>query len=89
MERRLLIITGNSKSQGGDSEQEPRRFSVYTQKLLAARHLVAMTTLTLGRIYVLCKKKNIAPKKVFRLIQQHPGGVFQLEQYAKHSNQSA
>ena len=89
MERRLLIITGNSKTEAGDSEQESGDFSVYTQKLLAARHLVAMTTLTLRRIYLLCKKKNIAPKKLFRLIQQHPGGVFQLEQYAKHRNQSA
>lgn len=89
MGRRLLIITGNSKTEAGDSEQEARGFSEYTQKLLAARHLVAMTTLTLRRIYLLCKKKNIDPKKLFRLIQHHPGGVFQLEQYAKRRNQGA
>ncbi len=78
-ERRLLIIGNNCIKEAGDSQQRYRNFSVNTQKLLSARQVVAMTTLTLYKIYLVCKKKKVGIKTIFHTIQHHPGGVFQLE----------
>ena len=78
-ERRLLIIGSNCLKEAGDSQQRYRNFSVNTQKLLSARQVVAMTTLTLYKIYLVCKKKKVGIKTIFHTIQHHPGGVFQLE----------
>jgi len=82
-ERRLLIIGSNCIKEAGDSQQRYRKFSVNTQKLLSARQVVAMTTLTLYKIYLLCKKKKVGIKAIFHTIQHHPGGVFQLERFAQ------
>ena len=82
-ERRLLIIGNNHIKAGGDHQQEYRSFSSNTQKLLSTRKVVAMTTLTLGKIYVSCKKKKADIKTIFGPIQHHPGGVFQLERFAR------
>jgi hypothetical protein len=78
-ERRLLIISSNCIKEAGDSQQRYKNFSVNTQKLLSARQVVAMTTLTLYKIYLVCKKKKVGIKTIFHTIQHHPGGVFQLE----------
>jgi hypothetical protein len=43
---------------------------------------VAMTTLTLSKIYLLCKKKKVDITRIFRPIHHHPGGVFRLENFA-------
>jgi hypothetical protein len=82
-ERRLLIIGNNHIKAGGDYQQEYRSFSPSTQNLLSARKVVAITTLTLGKIYVLCKKKKGDIKTILDPIQHHPGGVFQLERFAR------
>ncbi len=86
--RRLVVIGSNCTADAGDSERKYTDFSTHTQQLLSAKRVVAMTTLTLGKIYNFCKKKNFDAKKLFRLIQNHPGGVFQLENYLVRSNQS-
>ena len=82
-ERRLLIIGNNYIRAGGDHQQEYRSFSPKTRRLLSTRKVVAMTTLTLGKIYVSCKKKKADIKTIFGPIQHHPGGVFQLERFAR------
>jgi hypothetical protein len=87
--RRLVIIASNCAKEAGDSKDAYQNFSGQTEKFLSARHIVAMSTLTLNKIYVFCKKKNVDPAKLFRLIQRHPGGVFQLEHYLRPSNQGA
>jgi len=81
--RRLLIIGSNGIKAKGDRRQRYRNFSVNVQKLLSTRHVVAMTTLTFCKIYMLCKKKKADIKTIFDPIQHHPGGVFQLERFAK------
>lgn len=85
--RRLLIIGSNCTAEVGDSERNYNDFPAPTQQLLSAKRVVAMTTLTLGKMYNFCKKKNIDARKLLRLIQNHPGGVFQLENYLVRSNQ--
>ena len=87
--RRLLIIASNCTKEAAEGEQKYQNFSGQTEKLLSAKQVVAMTTLTLSKIYLFCKKKNVDPKKLFHLIQYHPGGVFQLEHYLRRSNQAA
>jgi hypothetical protein len=82
-ERRLLIIGNNHIKGRGDHQQEYRSFSPNSQKLLSTRKVVAVTTLTLGKIYVSCKKKKADIKTIFGTIQHHPGGVFQLEHFAR------
>lgn len=81
--RRLLIIGSNCTKEAGDRRKKYRNFSRNTQKLLSARQVVAMTTLTLYKIYVLCKKKKVDIKTIIYPIQHHPGDVFQLGHYAK------
>ncbi|UCH00772.1 MAG: hypothetical protein JSU78_02100 [Deltaproteobacteria bacterium] len=87
--QRLLIIGSNCIKGPGDRQQRYKDFSTDTQKLLSARQVVAMTTLTLYKIYLLCKRKKLDLKTIFHLIKHHPGGVFQLEHYTKRSNQAA
>ena len=87
--QRLLIIGSNCIKESGDRQQRYRNFSTNTQELLSTKQVVAVTTLTLYKIYLLCKKKKLDLKTIFRLIKHHPGGVFQLEHYAKRSNQVA
>jgi hypothetical protein len=79
--RRLLIIGSNFTSKGPDSQHRYRNFPDSSQKLLSARQMVAMTTLTICKIYMLCKKKGLNIKTVFERIQHHPGGVFHLGHY--------
>jgi hypothetical protein len=87
--RRLLVIGSNSTNASGEDKQTYKNFSASAQSLLAGKHVVGMTTLTFYKIYMLCKKKNLDPKKILNLIHQHPGGVFQLEQYAKPPGHAA
>lgn len=77
--QRLLIISGNCAEGKGDGQHRYKSFSRSTRELLTARHLVAMTTLTLGKIYLLCKRKRLDRKALFHGIQHHPGGVFRQE----------
>jgi len=77
--RRLLIIGSNSIKKAAEGDKKYRNFSVNAREILSARHVVAMTTLTLYKIYLLCKRKKVEIKRIFRPIQHHPGGVFQLE----------
>jgi len=81
--RRLLIIGSSSIKEAGEGEQRYRNFSADARNILSARHVVAMTTLTLYKIYLLCKKKKVEIKRIFHPIQHHPGGVFQLERSAQ------
>ena len=77
--QRLLLIGGNSIHGNGDHRGNYTTFSLTTQELLFARKVVAMTTLTLGKIYLACKKKKLDIRAIFHAIQHHPGGVFQIE----------
>ena len=77
--QRLLIIGSSSVEEAGEGEQRYRNFSAYARNILSARHVVAITTLTLYKIYLLCKKKKVEIKRILHPIQHHPGGVFQLE----------
>jgi hypothetical protein len=81
--QRLLIIGSSSITEAAEGEQKFRSFSENAREILSARHVVAMTTLTLYKIYLLCKKKKVGIKRIFRPIQHHPGGVFQLERSAR------
>ncbi|UCG14713.1 MAG: hypothetical protein JSU72_09815 [Deltaproteobacteria bacterium] len=87
--RRLLVIGSNSTQLEQDGKPKFDDFSTKAQSLLASKHIVAMTTLTIYKIYMLCKKNNVNPKVILELIQRHPGGVFRIEQYMKRSTKAA
>ncbi len=88
-EKRLLLIGSNSISDEGDGKPQFSDFSANNQSLLSSKNIVAMTTLTFYKIYLLCQKKSVDPKAILNLIHRHPGGVFRLEQYMKSSSQAA
>jgi hypothetical protein len=81
--QRLLLIGGSCLKQEGGRYRD-QTFSEHNQRLLAKKGVVAMTTLTLCRIYLLCERKRLNIRTVFYHLQRHPGGIFQLEHYAKH-----
>ncbi len=87
--RRLLLIGSNTTQEVADGKPQFNDFSANTQDLLSSKSIVAMTTLTLYKIYLLCQKKSVDPKAILDLIHRHPGGVFRLEQYMKRSDQAA
>jgi len=88
-ERRLLLIGSNTIQEGDEVKPQFKDFSANTQNLLSSRSVVAMTTLTLYKIYLLCRNKSVDPSVILDLIHRHPGGVFRLEQYMKRSTQAA
>ncbi len=77
--QRLLIIGSNYEKEARDNDQQYTNFSANTKELLSASKVIAMTTLTLHKIYLVCKQKKPALEKIFHSIQQHPGGVIQLQ----------
>jgi hypothetical protein len=87
--RRLFLIGSNTMQEQGDGKPQFTDFSTNTQSLLSSKSIVAMTTLTFYKIYLLCQKKSVDPKVILDLIHRHPGGVFRLEQYMKGSTQAA
>jgi hypothetical protein len=80
---RLLIVGGNTVP--GPDGSRPRfiNFPEPVQSFLKEQKIVALTTLTLFKIHHLCKEKKLEPAAIFSLVHGHPGGVFQLEDYAK------
>jgi len=87
--RRLLLIGSNTTDEEVDGKPKFSDFSANIQSLLSSKNIVAMTTLTFYKIYLLCQKKSVNPKAILDLIHRHPGGVFRLEQYMKGSKQAA
>jgi hypothetical protein len=87
--RRLLLIGSNTTDEEVDGKPKFSDFSANIQSLLSSKNIVAMTTLTFYKIYLLCQKKSVKPKAILDLIHRHPGGVFRLEQYMKGSKQAA
>jgi hypothetical protein len=87
--RRLLLIGSNTTDEEVDGKPKFSDFSANIQGLLSSKNIIAMTTLTFYKIYLLCQKKSVKPKAIFDLIHHHPGGVFRLEQYMKGSKQAA
>jgi hypothetical protein len=77
-EQRVLIVASNSIDTGGDSHQEHTSFSKDSRRLIVARQVVAMTTLTLCKIYLRCKKNKDYIKAIFQPIENHPGGVVRI-----------
>ncbi|MDY6988963.1 MAG: hypothetical protein SWQ30_13005 [Thermodesulfobacteriota bacterium] len=77
--QRPLIICSNSVKTTPAGQQKYTTFSGPTKRLLSTKGVVAMTTLTLCKIYLLCKKKGVDIKTIFQPIQTHGGGVFQVE----------
>jgi hypothetical protein len=86
---RLLIVSGNSVL--GPDGSRPRfvNFPEDIQSFLKEQKIVALTTLTLFKIHHLCKENKLDPAAIFRLVHGHPGGVFQLEDYAKRPSDTA
>jgi hypothetical protein len=87
--RRLLLIGSNTTDEEVGGKPKFSDFSANIQSLLSSKNIVAMTTLTFYKIYLLCQKKSVKPKAILDLIHRHPGGVFRLEQYMKGSKQAA
>lgn len=87
--RRVLLIGSNTTDEKADGKPRFSDFSANIQSLLSSKNIVAMTTLTFYKIYLLCQKKSVKPQAVLDLIRRHPGGVFRLEQYMKGSKQAA
>lgn len=83
--RRLLIISSNSMKDSEASQQKYRNYPPDAQRLLAARQVVGITTLTLYKIYLLCKKKKLDLQTIFYPIQNSPGGVFKVEHIVQPS----
>jgi len=87
--RRLLLIGSNTTDEEVEGKPKFSDFPATIQSLLSSKNIVAMTTLTFYKIYLLCQKKSVKPGAILDLIQRHPGGVFRLEQYMKGSKQAA
>ena len=87
--RRLVLISSNSTQDEDDGKPKFSDFPANIQSLLSSKNIVAMTTLTLYKIYLLCQKKSVKPGAILALIHRHPGGVFRVEQYMKGSKQAA
>ena len=87
--KRLVLIGSNSNQEEDDGKPKFSDFPANIQSLLSSKNIVAMTTLTFYKIYLLCQKKNVKPGAILDLIHRHPGGVFRLEQYMKGSKQAA
>ncbi|UCG20268.1 MAG: hypothetical protein JSU80_11090 [Deltaproteobacteria bacterium] len=87
--RRLVLISSNTTEEEDDGKPKFSDFPANIQSLLSSKNIVAMTTLTFYKIYLLCQKKSVKPGAIFDLIHRHPGGVFRLEQYMKGSKQAA
>lgn len=81
--QRALLIVNNARKMGKNGRYEYREISTESIDLLSSREVVALTTLTFYKIYRLCLEKNRDTAAIFRLIRQHPGGEFQLEDYVK------
>ena len=75
----MLFVGSNCIEETGNRPQRYKKFSVNTQKLLSAKQITAMTTLTLNTIYKLGKKSKPDIKKVFHHIQHRSGGIFELK----------
>jgi hypothetical protein len=88
-ELRLVLVGSNSVSEPGGGRPRFTNFPAPIQSFLAEQKIVALTTLTLFKMYLLCKQKNLEASAVFRLVHGHPGGVFQLEDYAKRPGAAA
>lgn len=80
---RLVVVGSNSVPEPGGGRPRFTSFSAPIQSFLAEQKIVALTTLTLFKMYLLCKQKNLEAGAIFRLVHCHPGGVFQLEDYTK------
>ena len=87
--RRLVLISSNITQEKDAGKPKFSDFPANIQSLLSSKNIVAMTTLTFYKIYLLCQKKSVKPGAIFDLIHRHPGGVFRLEQYIKGSKQVA
>jgi hypothetical protein len=87
--RRLLLVGSNTTHEEVDGKPKFSDFPANIQSLLSSKNIVAMTTLTFYKIYLLCQKKSVKPGAILDLIHRHPGGVFRLEQYMKGSRQAA
>ncbi len=81
--RRLLIISSGCLAEGGNKEQKHKDYSESVSRMLSEKHLVAITTLTLYRIYMACKEKKVDIAAIFQAIQNHPGGVLRIERKKK------
>lgn len=88
-ELRLVLVSSNSVPEPEGRRPRFTDFSAPVQSFLTEKGIVALTTLTLFKLYLLCKQKNLDPGAIFRLIHRHPGGVFHLEDYAKRSSVAA
>ncbi|MDY6952138.1 MAG: hypothetical protein SWE60_11545 [Thermodesulfobacteriota bacterium] len=76
---RPLIICSNSVATTPGGSQKYARFSQTTEGLLSTKGVVAMTSLTLCKIYLLCKKKGVDIQRIFQPIETHGGGVFRID----------
>jgi hypothetical protein len=88
-ELRLVLVGSNSVPEPGSGRPRFTNFPAPIQSFLAEQKIVALTTLTLFKMYLLCKQKNLEAGAIFRLVHCHPGGVFQLEDYAKRPSAAA
>jgi len=88
-ELRLVLVGSNSVPEPGGGRPRFTNFPAPVQSFLAEQKIVALTTLTLFKMYLLCKQKNLEAGGIFRLVHCHPGGVFQLEDYAKRRSAAA
>jgi hypothetical protein len=84
--RRLLIIGSNCVKGTEESELKYRNYPAEARNSLSDRHVVGITTLTLYKIYLLCKKKKLDIQRIFSPIQQYPGGVFKVDHLIQPSS---
>lgn len=84
-ERRLVVIGSNTLEEDEDelTTGQYGDFTKNAERFFSDSGIVAMTTITLHRMYLYCTKKRIDPKLFLHLIHEHPGGIFRLEDYAK------
>ena len=87
--QRPLIICSNSVKTTPGGQQKYTSFSGPTTRLLSNKGVVAMTSLTLCKIYLLCKKKGVDIKTIFLPIEIHGGGIYQVERLPRPLTQTS
>jgi len=85
-ERRLLIIGSNCVKIPEQDKLKYRNYPAEARNSLSARHVVGITTTTLYKIYLLCKKKKLDIQRILTPIQQSPGGVFKVDHLIQPSS---
>jgi hypothetical protein len=74
----FLLIAHNLAKNSKAGQQSYVNFSSNTAKLLSQHRVTAMTSLSFGHLYQVCKESSQDSQGIFQRICQHQGGIFEI-----------